>query len=159
MKKLNTLFSLLLISFLMLSCGTKNIHKMQGDKKIDTGIEARKYQDVPGETYYVIVLGEHGDEMIARRYAIANAAIEFGKKAQTMITALYESESSQTLKDKVGKLNNEEQASALSKASANDMILEEDQLYYNEDQGGLYKYRAVYKVEFDNIIRFLNESL
>ena len=32
-----------------------------------------------------------------------------------------------------------------------------DQLYYNEDQGGLYKYRAVYKVEFDNIIRFLNE--
>ena len=76
-----------------------------------------------------------------------------------MITALYESESSQTLKDKVGRLNNEEQASALSKASANDMILEEDQLYYNEDQGGLYKYRAVYKVEFDNIIRFLNSSL
>ena len=158
MKNLNTLFSLLIISFLMFSCGTKNIHKMQGDKKIDTGIEARKYQDVPGETYYVIVLGEHGDEMIARRYAIANAAIEFGKKAQQMVNALFEREISQTLRNKVGNLNNDEKASALTQAATNYMVLEEDQLYYNQDQG-LYKYRAVYKLEMDKIEKFLNEGV
>ena len=143
----------------MFSCGTKNIHKMQGDKKIDTGIEARKYQDVDGETYYAIVLGEHGDEMTARSYAVRLAQAEFGKKAQAMVTALFESESSQTLKDKLGRLSNEEQVSVMSKAAVSDIILEEDQLYYNEDRGGLYKYRAAYKIDFDNIIRYLNENL
>ena len=158
MKNLNTLFSLLIASFLMFSCGTKNIHKMQGDKKIDTGIEARKYQDVEGELYYVNVLGEHGDEMAARTLALNIAGIEFGKKAQQMVNALFEREISQTLRNKVGNLNNDEKASALTQAATNYMVLEEDQLYYNQDQG-LYKYRAVYKLEMDKIEKFLNEGV
>ena len=158
MKKYKFLFIVLSIIFIIPSCKMKNVHSMQGDTKVETGIESRKYKDVEGELYYVIVLGEHGDEMAARTLALNIAGIEFGKKAQQMVTALFEREISQTLRNKVGNLNNDEQASALTKAATNYMVLEEDQLYYNQDQG-LYKYRAVYKLEMDKIEKFLNESV
>ena len=68
---------------------TKDINKITGYQKVDTGMEARKYQDKEGEVYYVNVLGEHGDEGTARRYCIQNAAREFGSGTGTSTAAAY----------------------------------------------------------------------
>jgi hypothetical protein len=143
----------ILISILFVSCGAKNIHKMSGDKRIETGIESRKYQDNDNE-YYAIVLGEHGDEGEARRLSVVNASIEFATKAEAMVNSAVKQDASQSINNKIGQLDIEAKRTIITKAATNNMTLVEDALYYNEDQR-IYKYRAVYKLDIEKIVKTL----
>ena len=67
MKNLYLKSLVFLFSIFLSSCGAKNINKITGYEEVKTGMEARKYQDVEGETYYALVVGEHGDEGTAKR--------------------------------------------------------------------------------------------
>ncbi len=139
------------------SCGTKKIDKITGYQEVKTNMEARKYKDIEGEKYYVIVVGEHGDEGTAKRYAMSLASIEFSKKATTITEAAYKIATDNSLRDKVGGLDQDERNTAISKACVNNMILEEDKLFYNQETG-VYKYRAVYYVSLENIVNSLLAS-
>ena len=150
-------FYVALIALFLMSCKAKDINKITGYQKVDTGMEARKYQDKEGEVYYVNVLGEHGDEGTARRYCIQNAAREFGLKANQMIEAANNLESGASLRDKVGKLSVKEKSTAVSRVVTNDMVLEEDQLFYNPDTQ-VYQYRAVYSVQLDKVVKRLLDN-
>lgn len=147
----------LIIIFISFSCKSKNLNKMMGYQEVKTGMEARKYQDVEGETYYAIVVGEHGDEGTAKRYAISQASIEFAKKAQNMVEAAYKQETGQSMRNKVGSLDIEERNTVISSACTNNMLLEEDKLYYNQDTR-VYQYRAVYKVSLEDIVKKVIEN-
>ena len=148
------LLTTILVSF---SCKSKNINKITGFQEVKTGMEARKYQDVEGETYYAIVVGEHGDEGTAKRYAISQASVEFAKKAQNMVEAAFKQETGQSMRNKVGSLEIEERNTVISSACTNNMILEEDKLFYNQDTR-VYQYRAVYKVSLDDIVKKVLED-
>mgnify|MGYP005651095819 CR=1 FL=1 len=139
------------------SCGTKKIDKITGYQEVKTNMEARKYKDIEGEKYYVIVVGEHGDEGTAKRYARSLASIEFSKKATTITEAAYKIATDNSLRDKVGGLDQDERNTAISKACVNNMILEEDKLFYNQETR-VYKYRAVYYVSLENIVNSLLAS-
>lgn len=139
------------------SCGTKKIDKITGYQEVKTNMEARKYKDIEGEKYYVIVVGEHGDEGTAKRYAMSLASIEFSKKATTITEAAYKIATDNSLRDKVGGLDQDERNTAISKACVNNMILEEDKLFYNQETR-VYKYRAVYYVSLENIVNNLLAS-
>tara|TARA_B100001059_G_scaffold180232_1_gene180977 strand:+ start:343 stop:819 length:477 start_codon:yes stop_codon:yes gene_type:complete len=139
------------------SCGTKKIDKITGYQEVKTNMEARKYKDIEGEKYYVIVVGEHGDEGTAKRYAMSLASIEFSKKATTITEAAYKIATDNSLRDKVGGLDQDERNTAISKACVNNMILEEDKLFYNQETR-VYKYRAVYYVSLENIVNSLLAS-
>jgi hypothetical protein len=145
-----------ILSLLFFSCGAKNIHKMSGDKRIETGIESRKYQDNDNE-YFAIVVGEHGDEGEARRLAIVNASIEFATKAEAMVNSAVKQDATQSMNNKVGQLDIEAKRTIITKAATNNMVLVEDALYYNEDQR-VYKYRAVYKLDVNKILKTLGGS-
>lgn len=130
---------------------TKNIHRMAGDQRVESGIESRKYQD--SETkYYAIVVGEHGDEMEARSIAVAEASLAFAAKSEAITNAALKIMSSNTMDDKVGERNIEAVRSVLNKAVINNMLLEEDALYMNQEKG-TYKYRAAYSVDVEEIIK------
>ena len=148
------LLTTILVSF---SCKSKNINKITGFQEVKTGMEARKYQDVEGETYYAIVVGEHGDEGTAKRYAISQASVEFAKKAQNMVEAAFKQETGQSMRNKVGSLEIEERNTVISSACTNNMILEEDKLFYNQDTR-VFQYRAVYKVSLDDIVKKVLED-
>ena len=139
------------------SCGTKKIDKITGYQEVKTNMEDRKYKDIEGEKYYVIVVGEHGDEGTAKRYAMSLASIEFSKKATTITEAAYKIATDNSLRDKVGGLDQDERNTAISKACVNNMILEEDKLFYNQETR-VYKYRAVYYVSLENIVNSLLAS-
>jgi hypothetical protein len=145
-----------ILSLLFFSCGVKNIHKMSGDKRIETGIESRKYQDNNNE-YFAIVVGEHGDEGEARRLSIVNASIEFATKAEAMVNSAVKQDATQSMNNKVGQLDIEAKRTIITKAATNNMVLVEDALYYNEDQR-VYKYRAVYKLDVNKILKTLGGS-
>jgi hypothetical protein len=145
-----------ILSLLFFSCGVKNIHKMSGDKRIETGIESRKYQDNNNE-YFAIVVGEHGDEGEARRLSIVNASIEFATKAEAMVNSAVKQDATQSMNNKVGQLDIEAKRTIITKAATNNMVLVEDALYYNEDQQ-VYKYRAVYKLDVKKILKTLGGS-
>ena len=99
---------LILLVVSLFSCKAKNINKITGYEEVSTGMESRKYRDVEGETYYAIVVGEHGDEGTAKRYAISQASVEFGKKAEAMVEAAFKQETGQSMRNKVGKLEIDE---------------------------------------------------
>tara|TARA_B100000586_G_C20096247_1_gene422613 strand:+ start:264 stop:740 length:477 start_codon:yes stop_codon:yes gene_type:complete len=147
---LKTLMLFFVVS--LFSCKVQNINKMTGYEEVETGMEARKYKDIEGETYYAIVVGEHGDEGTAKRYAISQASVEFGKKAEAMIEAAFKQETGQSMRNKVGTLDIEERNTVISRACTNDMIMVEDKLYYNQDTR-IYQYRAVYRVKLENIVK------
>jgi len=147
---LKTLILFFVVS--LFSCKVQNINKMTGYEEVSTGMEARKYKDIEGETYYAIVVGEHGDEGTAKRYAISQASVEFGKKAEAMIEAAFKQETGQSMRNKVGTLDIEERNTVISRACTNDMIMVEDKLYYNQDTR-IYQYRAVYRVKLENIVK------
>lgn len=129
---------------------------MSGDKRIETGIESRKYQDNNNE-YFAIVVGEHGDEGEARRLSIVNASIEFATKAEAMVNSAVKQDATQSMNNKVGQLDIEAKRTIITKAATNNMVLVEDALYYNEDQQ-VYKYRAVYKLDVKKILKTLGGS-
>jgi hypothetical protein len=136
----------------LFSCKAKNINKITGYEEVRTGMEARKYQDIEGETYYAIVVGEHGDEGTAKRYAISQASVEFGKKAEAMVEAAFKQETGQSMRNKMGTLDIDERNTVITRACTNNMIMIEDKLFYNQETQ-IYQYRAVYKVELENIIK------
>tara|TARA_B110000211_G_C13826644_1_gene441662 strand:- start:149 stop:625 length:477 start_codon:yes stop_codon:yes gene_type:complete len=140
-----------LLSIFLSSCGAKKIDKITGYEEVKTNMEARKYKDVEGERYYVIVVGEHGDEGTAKRYAMSLASIEFSKKATTITEAAYKIATGNSLKDKVGELDQDERNTAISKACVNNMIMIEDKLFYNQETR-VYKYRAVYYVSLEKLV-------
>ena len=145
--------SLIAVFFISLfACKAKNINKITGYEEVRTGMESRKYKDVEGETYYAIVVGEHGDEGTSKRYAISQASVEFGKKAEAMVEAAFKQETGQSMRNKIGKLDIDERNTVISRACTNDMVMVEDKLYYNQDTR-IYQYRAVYKVELENIVK------
>ena len=147
---LKSIILLLIIS--LFSCKAKNINKITGYEEVRTGMESRKYQDIEGETYYAIVVGEHGDEGTAKRYAISQASVEFGKKAESMVEAAFKQETGQSMRNKVGTLDIDERNTVITRACQNDMVLIDDKLYYNRDTR-VYQYRAVYRVKLENIVK------
>lgn len=157
MKNIYLKCSILILIILLSSCGTKKIDKITGYQEVKTNMEARKYKDVEGEKYYVIVVGEHGDEGTAKRYAMSLASIEFSKKATTITEAAYKIATDNSLRDKVGGLDQDERNTAISKACVNNMTMVEDKLFYNQETK-VYKYRAVYYVSLENIISSLLAS-
>ena len=74
-----------------------------------------------------------------------------------MIEAANNLESGASLRDKVGKLSVKEKSTAVSRVVTNDMVLEEDQLFYNPDTQ-VYQYRAVYSVQLDKVIKRLLDN-
>ena len=157
MKNIYLKCSILILIIFISSCGTKKIDKITGYQEVKTNMEARKYKDVEGEKYYVIVVGEHGDEGSAKRYAMSLASIEFSKKATTITEAAYKIATDNSLRDKVGGLDQDERNTAISKACVNNMTMVEDKLFYNQETK-VYKYRAVYYVSLENIISSLLAS-
>jgi hypothetical protein len=157
MKNIYLKCSILILIIFISSCGTKKIDKITGYQEVKTNMEARKYKDVEGEKYYVIVVGEHGDEGTAKRYAMSLASIEFSKKATTITEAAYKIATDNSLRDKVGDLDQDERNTAISKACVNNMTLVEDKLLYNKETK-VYKYRAVYYVSLENIVSSLLAS-
>jgi|TARA_X000000368_G_scaffold275980_1_gene218950 hypothetical protein len=157
MKNIYLKCSILILIIFISSCGTKKIDKITGYQEVKTNMEARKYKDVEGEKYYVIVVGEHGDEGTAKRYAMSLASIEFSKKATTITEAAYKIATDNSLRDKVGGLDQDERNTAISKACVNNMTMVEDKLFYNQETK-VYKYRAVYYVSLENIISSLLAS-
>ena len=149
---------ILLLIISLFSCKAKNINKITGYEEVRTGMESRKCQDIPGEVYHASVVGEHGDEGTAKRYAISQASVEFGKKAEAMIEAAFKQETGQSMRDKVGKLDIDERNTVISRACTNDMVLIEDKLFYNSDTR-VYKYRACHKVELENIVKKVLEGV
>lgn len=152
MKNLYLKLSTIIIVLILFSCKAKNINKITGYEEVRTGMEARKYQDVEGETYYAIVVGEHGDEGTAKRYAISQASVEFGKKAEAMVEAAFKQETGQSMRNKMGTLDIDERNTVITRACTNNMIMIEDKLFYNQETQ-IYQYRAVYKVELENIVK------
>jgi hypothetical protein len=152
MKNLYLKLSTIIIVLILFSCKAKNINKITGYEEVRTGMEARKYQDIEGETYYAIVVGEHGDEGTAKRYAISQASVEFGKKAEAMVEAAFKQETGQSMRNKMGTLDIDERNTVITRACTNNMIMIEDKLFYNQETQ-IYQYRAVYKVELENIIK------
>lgn len=130
---------------------TKSLHKIVGDQRVDTGIESKKYLD-NGKKYYAIVVGEHGDEMEARLIATNEASLVFTAKNQAITDAVMKvvSESDMTNRSGERKLNSVRSVS--NTAIVNNMVLEEDALFMNRDNG-TYKYRAVFSVDIDEIIK------
>tara|TARA_B110000003_G_scaffold222776_1_gene223022 strand:+ start:668 stop:1144 length:477 start_codon:yes stop_codon:yes gene_type:complete len=157
MKNIYLKCSILILIIFISSCGTKKIDKITGYQEVKTNMEARKYKDIEGEKYYVIVVGEHGDEGTAKRYAMSLASIEFSKKATTITEAAYKIATDNSLRDKVGGLDQDERNTAISKACVNNMTMVEDKLFYNQETK-VYKYRAVYYVSLENIISSLLAS-
>lgn len=157
MKNIYLKCSILILIIFISSCGTKKIDKITGYQEVKTNMEARKYKDVEGEKYYVIVVGEHGDEGTAKRYAMSLASIEFSKKATTITEAAYKIATDNSLRDKVGDLDQDERNTAISKACVNNMTMVEDKLFYNQETK-VYKYRAVYYVSLENIVSSLLAS-
>lgn len=157
MKNIYLKCSILSLIIFISSCGTKKIDKITGYQEVKTNMEARKYKDIEGEKYYVIVVGEHGDEGTAKRYAMSLASIEFSKKATTITEAAYKIATDNSLRDKVGDLDQDERNTAISKACVNNMTMVEDKLFYNQETK-VYKYRAVYYVSLENIISSLLAS-
>lgn len=157
MKNIHLNGLIIVLILVLTSCGTKKIDKITGYQEVKTNMEARKYKDIEGEKYYVIVVGEHGDEGTAKRYAMSLASIEFSKKATTITEAAYKIATDNSLRDKVGGLDQDERNTAISKACVNNMILEEDKLFYNQETR-VYKYRAVYYVSLENIVNSLLAS-
>jgi len=157
MKNIYLKCSILILIIFISSCGTKKIDKITGYQEVKTNMEARKYKDVEGEKYYFIVVGEHGDEGTAKRYAMSLASIEFSKKATTITEAAYKIATDNSLRDKVGGLDQDERNTAISKACVNNMTMVEDKLFYNQETK-VYKYRAVYYVSLENIISSLLAS-
>ena len=157
MKNIYLKCSILSLIIFISSCGTKKIDKITGYQEVKTNMEARKYKDIEGEKYYVIVVGEHGDEGTAKRYAMSLASIEFSKKATTITEAAYKIATDNSLRDKVGGLDQDERNTAISKACVNNMTMVEDKLFYNQETK-VYKYRAVYYVSLENIISSLLAS-
>jgi len=152
MKNLFLKSLIVLFSILISSCGAKNINKITGYEEVKTGMEARKYQDVEGETYYALVVGEHGDEGTAKRYAISQASVEFGKKSEAMVEAAFKQETGQSMRNKMGSLDIDERNTVITRACTNNMTMMEDKLFYNQETR-IYQYRARHKVDLENIVK------
>ena len=148
-----TLFLMLLIS----SCGVK-YKNITGEVTIKEAFNPDKYLDTDN-IYYAIVSGEHGDENQAKLSAIANAQTEFANKAEAMVNSAAKIEETGSLRNRVGTLDRDAKIGVITKAVGKNIQRVDSQLSYREISEGkaTYIYRAVYKIEVDNIISLLTE--
>ena len=109
--------------------------------------------------YYAIVSGEHGDENTAKIIALENAQREFLNKAESMVNSAAKIEETGSLRNRVGTLDRDGKIGIVTKAVGKNIQRVDSQLSYREISEGkaTYIYRAVYKIEVDNIISILNE--
>jgi len=143
----------LLVCVFILGCNAKkDINKEMGFTVVESKIDKRKYQDSKSE-YFAITTGQHGDQNVAERTALANAQVLFTSKMETMVQSMTEIGESSSLKNTFGKLDLEAKRTLLTKAVATESKLVDDELSYREVNGRIeYKYTGVYKIDLDDII-------
>jgi hypothetical protein len=153
MKNLFNIKILLACVFIFGCKAKKDINKEMGYTVVESKIDKRKYQDSNSE-YFAITTGQHGDQNVAERTALANAQVLFTSKMETMVQSMTEIGESSSLKNTFGKLNIEAKRTLLTKAVATESRLVDDELSYREFNGRIeYKYTGVYKIDLDDIIR------
>jgi hypothetical protein len=158
MKKALKLSLTLLIILLISSCGSVKYKDITGETTIKEVFNPDKYLDTDN-IYYAIVSGEHGDENTAKIIALENAQREFLNKAEAMVNSAAKIEESGSLRNRVGTLDRDAKIGVITKAVGKNIQRVDSQLSYREISEGksTYIYRAVYKIEVDNIISLLTE--
>ncbi len=153
--KLSLVFTLTL---LINSCGSVKHENITGETTIKEVFNPDKYLD-SDNVYYAIVSGEHGDENTAKIIALENAQREFLNKAESMVNSAAKIEETGSLRNRVGTLDRDGKIGIVTKAVGKNIQRVDSQLSYREISEGkaTYIYRAVYKIEVDNIISILNE--
>ena len=148
----------LTLILLINSCGSVKHKNITGETTIKEVFNPDKYLD-SDNIYYAIVSGEHGDENTAKIIALENAQREFLNKAESMVNSAAKIEESGSLRNRVGTLDRDAKIGVITKAVGKNIQRVDSQLSYREISEGksTYIYRAVYKIEVNNIISLLNE--
>jgi hypothetical protein len=156
MKVLLKITIFLSVLFLLESCGSLKHKDITGSTKVKQVFSTKKYRDTE-DVSYVIVSGEHGDEMEAKVLALANARLMFSNKATSLVNSAVIKEGSRELSNRAGTLNEKTKSAIISKAIQSYMYEVESELYYSEGRG-TYTYWQVFKIDIDKIVSLLKDS-
>ena len=155
MRKLLIGIAVVTISLLVHSCGSLKNKDITGEKEIKQVFKTKQFKD-SNDVFYAIVVGEHGDEMEAKNLALSEARLQFTTKGSSMVESAVKKDGTRSMNDRVGSLDVETKNVVISKAVSSYMNEVDSKLFYSEERG-TYIYRAVYKIETDNIISLLNQ--
>ena len=155
MKKLLKGIALVTVIFIVYSCGSLKNKDITGEKEIKQVFKTKQFKD-SNDVFYAIVVGEHGDEMEAKNLALAEARLQFTTKGSSMVESAVKKDGTRSMNDRIGSLDLETKSLVISKAVSSYMYEVDSKLFYSEIRG-TYIYRAVYKIETDNIISLLKQ--
>lgn len=155
MKKLLKGIALVTVLFIVHSCGSLKNKDITGEKEIKQVFKTKQFKD-SNDVFYAIVVGEHGDEMQAKDFALVAARSQFTTKGSSMVESAVKKDGTRSMNDRIGSLDLETKSLVISKAVSSYMNEVDSKLFYSEIRG-TYIYRAVYKIETDNIISLLKQ--